>query len=280
MARTSRPVSGLLSLVVFFLLSFLADVSQGQQDSAAHNVDPDTGEARPTAPPARAPGDPNKLFNAAEREFRAKAYETAVRLFGEALSSVGGGDASLRVKILYGRHKAFMSQQRLPQAIGDLTAVCDLDDRHVLAHLQRANLQLMTGRCAEAVADYSKVLSLDASKRDAHARMPHAVECKGALERAERARAGRNFEQLKNSLTDAMADNRATAAPALLLERAQAFLMLPGADNIASALADLARVLKIDSNNVPAYALRGRALMMHGDFATGVESPPPPPSQP
>jgi tetratricopeptide (TPR) repeat protein len=149
--------------------------------------------------------------------------------------------APLRARILYARHKAFMSQQRLPQAIADLTAVCELDARHVLARLQRANLQLMTGRCAEAVADYGAVLALDASKRDAHARMPHAAECKAALERADRARAARQNEALRDALTDAIAEGRATSAPALLMERALVYIQLGGEDNNANALADLAR---------------------------------------
>ena len=237
------------------------------------------GEAAPPprAPTPRTPGDPTKLLNAAEREFRAKAYEASLRLFGEALAAAPPGDAALRARILYARHKAFMSQQRLPQAIADLTAVCDLDAKHVLARLQRANLQLMTGRCAEAVADYGAVLALDSSKRDAHARMPHAAECKAALERADRARAAHQNEALRDALTDAIAEGRATSAPALLMERALVYIQLRGEDNNANALADLARVLKMDPNNVPAYALRGRALMLHGDFATGASrgrSPP------
>ena len=261
-------LASLLGSALIFCLT-MGSAQEVGLDAAGEQARQPASEAAPAAPAPRVPGDPAKLFSAAEREFRAKAYDVSTRLFGEALAAAGAGDVPLRSRILYARHKAFMSQQRLPQAIADLTAVCDLDPRHVLAHLQRANLQLMTGRCAEAVADYGTVLALDASKRDAHARMPHAAECKAALERAERARAARSPDALRAALTDAMAEGRATSAPALLMERAQASMQLGGEDNNADALADLARVLKMDSNNVPAYALRGKALMQHGDFATG-----------
>ena len=224
------------------------------------------------APPKPVPQDPVKLFNSGEREFRAKSYETSIRLFSEALALLGG-DGSLRIKVIYARHKSFMSQQKLPLAIADLSSVIELDASHVLAHLQRANLELMTGKCAEAVADYRRVLSLDAGKKDAHTRLPHASECAGALERAERARAQKNPEALKQALTDAIADGRATNAPNLLAQRAQAYMDLGGEESVANALADLARVLKMDANNVQAYALRGRALMLHGDFGTGECSP-------
>ena len=162
-----------------------------------------------------------------------------------------------------------MAQQKLPQAIADLTAVLELDPAHVLAYLQRAKLALKSGRCAEAVADFGKVLALDSGKRDAHSGMPQATECAAALDRAAHARGAGRFDLATAALSDAMAEGRATAAPALLLERAQAFLQLPGEDNINSALADLARVLKQEPNNLNAWAQRGRALLLVVDFATG-----------
>ena len=229
-------------------------------------VDAGSGGSIPI--PKSSPGDPHKLLATGEREFRAKSYETSVRLLSEALA-LTNGDTSLRIKVLYARHKSFMSQQKLPMAISDLSSVIELDSNHVLAHLQRANLELMTGKCAEAVADYKRVLILDSGKKDAHSRVPHASECAAALERAEHAKAQKNPDALRQALTDATAEGRATSAPNLLAQRAQAFVDLGGEENVASALADLARVLKMDPNNVGAYALRGRALMLHGDFGTG-----------
>lgn len=257
-------------MLLLCVLFTLAARTLGDESS----VDPQ-GEAGGAPPPPTPPKatprgtDATKVFSAGEREFRAKAYDVSIRLFSEALSLVAPSDVALRGKVLYARHKAYMSQQRLPQAIGDLSAVIEADRGHVLAHLQRANLELMTGRCAEAVADYGRVLTLDAGKKDAHTRMPHAAECKAALERAERAKAARNPDALRQALSEAMEEGRATSAPALLLQRAQAFLDLAGEENIANALADLARALKMDANSIPAYALRGRALMFHGDFGTG-----------
>lgn len=225
-------------------------------------------DAASGAPAAAVPRDASKLLSAADRDFRAKVYDSAVRLYGEALASAGS-DAALKVKIHYARHKAFLSTQRLPQAMGDLSAVIDLDGAHVLAHLQRANLELMTGRCGDAVKDYTRVLTLDASKRDAHSRLPHANECAHALERAAYGRSTGQWGLARDALNEAMAEGRATSAPALLLERAEALLAMGGESELEDALKDLGRVLKMDGNNVRAYAVRGRALMQHGDLITG-----------
>jgi tetratricopeptide (TPR) repeat protein len=250
-----------------FLLAFLSGAC-----SEEVVVDPygDGATPSPTPPPKRAPADASKLLANGEREFRNAAggnYDASVRLFGEALAASPA--PPLRAKILYARHKSFMAQQKLPQAIADLSAGIELDGAHVLAYLQRAKLALKTGRCADAAADFGRVLALDAGKRDAHAGLPQASECAAALDRAQHARAAGRSDLVTAALSEAMADGRATAAPTLLMERAQAFLLLPGEDNINSALADLARVLKQEPNNVNAWALRGRSLLMVVDFATG-----------
>lgn len=268
----------------FPLLLFVARCDAADEEIAVGAFG-DGATPSPTPPPKRAAADPAKLLASGEREFRNAAngnYDASVRLFGEALAASPA--PPLRAKILYARHKSFMAQQKLPQAIGDLSAVIELDGAHVLAYLQRAKLALKTGRCADAAADFGRVLALDAGKRDAHSGLPQASECAAALDRAQHARAAGRFELVTQALSEAMADGRATAAPALLMERAHAFLLLPGEDNINSALADLARVLKQEPNNVNAWALRGRSLMMVVDFATGAlerNAPlPPPPLSP
>lgn len=267
----SQPSLHFLLIVAGAFLLLAPPFSLAQPfESAPLSASGDGATPPPTPPPKRAPADAAKLLASGEREFRNAAggnYDASVRLFGEALAAAPA--PPLRAKILYARHKAFMAQQKLPQAIGDLTGVLEIDGAHVLAYLQRAKLSLKTGRCADAAADFGRVLALDAGKRDAHAGLPQASECAGALDRAQHARAAGRFDLVTQALSEAMADGRATAAPALLLERAQAFLNLPGEDNINSALADLARVLKQEPNNVNAWALRGRSLLMVVDFATG-----------
>ena len=225
--------------------------------------------AAATPLPPALPRDASKLLSAGEREFRAKKVDVSVRLLGEALAATLPGDVALKVKILYARHKSFVSLARLPAAIADLTAVLELDPLHVLALLMRANLRLIGGRCADAVADYRRVLAVDASKRDALARLPHAEECVRALERAEFGAKHGQYNVVRQALTEAMQEGRATQAPALLLARAEAAMTLGGEGDLEEALADLAKVIKTDGTNVKAYSTRGRALMLHGDFPTG-----------
>ena len=221
--------------------------------------------------------DAAKLLAAGDREFRAKAYDKAVRLYGESLAAAAalpaapGADgkaspsAAARAKALYARHKAYIPLEKFERAIADLSGCVEIDAGNVLALLQRANLQLLTGACAEAVADYERVLQLDPAKRDANSRLPHARECAAALQRHAHWRAHSVWAQARDELTNAVADNRATHAPALLLQRAEAQLAL---GEVEAALGDLGRVLRWDASNLRAFALRGKALYQHGDFAT------------
>lgn len=221
---------------------------------------------------AGAPKDPTKLISAADREFRNDGFDAALRLYSEALAllapSAAANDGTARTtsaKAYYARHKVYLKKAKLPSAVADLTSALALDVGFTMAYLQRANLYLLLGRCAESVSDYERVLTLDPSKRDAHARLPHARGCAEALQRAEWAKRSQNWHAVRDALTDAMAPDRATAAPSLLLQRADANLRL---GDLEQALADSAKALKMDSNNLSAYALRARALYQHGDYTT------------
>jgi tetratricopeptide (TPR) repeat protein len=260
---------GAISLLFYTALALVACVATAEDVSLG--ADGTNGEATPQAtplPPAL-PRDASKLLSAGEREFRAKKVDVSVRLLGEALAAATATDVALKVKILYARHKSFVSLSRLPAAVADLTSALELDPKYVLAFLMRANLQLMSGRCAEATTDYRRVLELDPAKRDAAARLPHAEECTRALERADFGKKHGQHQVVRQALTEAMLEGRATQAPALLLARAEAAIANGGEGDLEEALADLAKVIKTDSNNVKAYATRGRALVLHGDFATG-----------
>jgi tetratricopeptide (TPR) repeat protein len=199
-----------------------------------------------------------KLIAAADREFRNGAFDQAVRLYSEALAI----DSSPRT--LYARHKAYLKLAKLPSAIADLTSSLTKDPGFGMAYAQRANLLLLTGRCRDAMEDYQTVLRLDPTKRDAQARMPHAHACAAAVERAEYARRSGDWHTVREALNAAMEPEHATAAPSLMLQRAEANLRLGDLDN---AVADAARVLKLEGGNTAAYALRATALSRLGDYA-------------
>ena len=283
MARRPRTCGSAVLLVVLSLL--LGSPLAARAEEAPVGSD---GSAPPAPSASAAPKpkdrDAAKLLAAGDREFRDKKFDAAVRLYGESLAALTLGAAAaaaadgaaaakekadkLRFKALYARHKALIPQEKFGAAIADLAACIELDAAAVLPLLQRANLQLLTGKCAEAAADYERVLALDASKRDAHSRLPHARECAQALARADNWAHHRHWQGVRDEITNAVAENRATHAPALLLRRAEAQLKIGGESELESALGDLARVLKMDGNNLVAYALRGRALYAHGDYAT------------
>lgn len=201
----------------------------------------------------------SSLVAAADKEFRADSVDAAVRLYSEALAL----EAAPRT--YYARHKAYLKLKKLPAAISDLSDSLALDASFQMAYLQRASLYLLTGRCDDAVADYQSVLRLDSTKRDAHARLPHAQECAAAIERAAYARRAGDWHTVREALNAAMEPERATAAPGLMLQRAEANLRLGDLDNTVS---DTGKVLKLESGNLAAYSLRAQALSMLGDYET------------
>lgn len=208
--------------------------------------------------------DPKKLLAQGEREFRDKNYESSLPLFNEAFSLAESDD--LKIKILYARYKSQTHLNRLATAIRDLSSILEINDSHVLAFLQRANLQLVTGKCEEAVADYKKVLALDDTKRDAHSRLPHAEACAQHLAQAERFRQSRQWSAMKQALTQAMGENRAASAPSLLFARAEASMNIGSERELEEALMDLGTVLRSEPYNNRAYNLRGRVLLRQGEY--------------
>jgi len=267
-------------MLKLFALVGLSALAYGEDVIVGSDGEPAKPSTSTSSSSAAAPKDSAKLLSAGDREFRAKAYDVAIKLYSESINAAT--TSSQKSKALYARHKAFIPLEKFSHAIADLTACVDLDASSssaapssppVLPLLQRANLQLLTGRCRDAVIDYERVLSLDNSKRDAHSRLPHARECANALDRADQWEAHGHWAAARDELTNAVAENRATHAPALLLRRAEAQIKLASetpisANEIETALGDLARVLKMDSKNLKAYALRGRALYSHGDYTT------------
>lgn len=253
-----------LSTLVFLLT--LLSIHNLQCLSSVHATDADDPSVSTATRPNHQNKDPEKLISLADKEFRNKAYDQSLRYYSDALTATSITPPT-KIKAYYGRYKAYMSLSRFPSAISDLTSVIDLDNKHVLAYLQRANLFLLTGKCTEAVQDYSKVIQLDNTKRDAHSRLPHAQACAQALNAVEWAKKANNWAIVREKLTEAMQENRAVSSSALLLQRAIASLSM-GDNEREEALADLAGVLKLDPNNVKAYALRGKALFHHGEYPT------------
>jgi DnaJ family protein C protein 3 len=203
--------------------------------------------------------DPIKIFNAAEREFRNNNFDGALKLYTESLS------LAPQPKTYYARYKVYLKLRKIPHALADLTAAIEADTNYAMAYLQRANLLLLTGKCREAVQDYESVLRLDATKRDAQTKMPHARTCEAAIAQAERARQIGDWHSAREMLSQAMEDERATAAPGLLLQRAECHFHL---GDMEQTMGDTARVLKMEESSLAAYELRARALARYGDYGT------------
>ena len=79
-------------------------------------------------------------------------YLQAIRQYSEALFIEKSS------KIYYKRYKAHLSLQDFENALADLDSALELDPSYTAALLQRGNLRMLTGRCAQAAEDYQTVL--------------------------------------------------------------------------------------------------------------------------
>lgn len=223
---------------------------------------------------AAKPRDPKKLGNAADRAFRQKDYDEALRLYAEAIHASPDLDsiadpqerekaAKKRAKLHYSAFKAHTKQQKFHNALSDLNEALAVDPGLLVALLQRANLLLTTGDCTAAVKDYQAVLAADASKKDAIKRLPEAQACARAIAAAASAERGRQWQVCVDRTSDAMADGRAVQSVPLLMQRARCYVMI---GRHHEALADTGKVLKIDKGNMAAYELRGNTFFRLMDF--------------
>lgn len=205
---------------------------------------------------------PKELISKADRHFRDDQPEQAIRLYSEALALPGQTNAALS-KIYYARQKVHVKQKKYPYAISDLSSAIEMDPAYTVAYLQRANMELTAGRCAEAVTDYETVLRMDSGKRDAIARLPAARACAASLERAEYAERIGDWHTVREMVAAAMEPDKASFAPGLLLRRAMASFRL---NDVDQTLADTSRVLKMEPNSLQGYELRAWSLLRLGDY--------------
>ena len=109
----------LIALVGLSALAYGEDVIVGSDGEPAK---PSTSTSSSSA---AAPKDSAKLLSAGDREFRAKAYDVAIKLYSESINAAT--TSSQKSKALYARHKAFIPLEKFSHAIADLTACVDLD---------------------------------------------------------------------------------------------------------------------------------------------------------
>ncbi|KDO29048.1 hypothetical protein SPRG_06103 [Saprolegnia parasitica CBS 223.65] len=197
----------------------------------------------------------NKLQIAAENAFASGDLKKAISLFTQVI------DLDPNERVYYKRYRAYLSDRKYGSALADLTSAVKFKPTYTQGFLQRGRLNLMIGNCADAVADFSAVLSLEPSNGPASVSLDKGRECAQLLADASAAQQRGDYANAHRFLSGAI-DAHAISSAQLLLQRAELSRAMGQTFDLIS---DTGSVLRIDSANVRALTMRGQAYYSLGD---------------
>ena len=93
-----------------------------------------------------------KLRSSAEVAFSKGDVDQALRLWTQVIALEPGNESNY-----YKRFRVYLRQNRLKEALADLSSALSLKADYEPVLVQRAKLQLKVGRCAEAKADFDRL---------------------------------------------------------------------------------------------------------------------------
>lgn len=198
----------------------------------------------------------SKLRSAGDTQMVSNALQPALDSFTKAITLEPDNPLNY-----YKRFRVYDKLKKTKQALGDLSTILSLDPKHVQALSLRARMYLNTGKCNEALADYREVLKIKSDHGDAMKMLQKVEQCADLINRAERLVAEKSWGNADQLLTEAMQITGGTA-PHLKMLRAKARLEM---GNYLECIADAGEVVKIESENIDALLLRGRAYYATAD---------------
>ncbi|ETW10253.1 hypothetical protein H310_00603 [Aphanomyces invadans] len=199
--------------------------------------------------------DIGKVTVAAENAFASGDMKKAIALYSQIL------DVDPNERLYYKRYRAYLADRKYTSALADLTSAVTVKPTYTQGYLQRGRLNVMIGNCADAVHDFTKVMSLDPNNASGNDNLVKSQECAKQLEIAAQAQATGSFERAVQALTLAI-DNYAVSSPALLLQRAELNGFLGQTFDL---IADTGSVLRLEPGSLEALQLRGEAYYSLGD---------------
>ena len=158
------------------------------------------------------------------------------------------------------RANAYLRKRAYAQAVQDLTAAVKADDKFIKGFVYRAKVNKITGRCEEAAADYTRVLQLQPSHKEASAELPKVQSCAVSIRQAEAMMTARHWEHARQLLGQVL--DTAYDSNHLLLLRAEC---AAAAGDHQSVLVDTRKVLQHDQRNLDALFIRGQAYAALGE---------------
>jgi len=207
-----------------------------------------------------------KLRSLGEQAMSELRFDDAVSYYSQAIelepSNAGNYYKLYRV---HNRMRNFVS------ALKDITQACELDHEQAEYRFYKAKLLMALGRCDDALEQYKTIRGqFDSSElvhRDEFKSSFHEVqECDTKIKTAQDAFAEGNFKDAK--LYFDMALSHVEQAPDLLFMKSQAQFNI---GDYFGVISDTGKILKVHSQNIEAYQLRGEAYLRIGEHDVAVQ---------
>ena len=235
--------------------------------SDAHRVGQQTGERVPQPPLApmdalaKARAEAEAMKEAGNEKLHGRQYQEAVKLFSKAISLAP-------CAIYYAnRAAAWLAVGAPREAAADCRAALGLDPHYVKAHVRLTKALCELGQADEAVqhltVDAVNALSLMPEApvpRELNDALQSAAELAALLRTGQQASGAGDWDTAAAAYEEA---SRRTGAASIALRLASSELRRGNADRAQRVTL---QILRADSSNADAYALRGAAYLQTGDF--------------
>ena len=160
----------------------------------------------------------------------------------------------------YKRFRVYLRQQKLREALADLTSALKVKPDYESALVQRAKLQLKMGKCYEASQDFQNLRARNPNHKDL-SMADNADTCKQALKEADKRIELKRYKEARDYLN--VAGKFAESSVNLFVLRALCNINL---GDFYETVADAGRALKLDGGNLEALDLRGKGYYVLGEF--------------
>lgn len=197
--------------------------------------------------------DMTKIRRAAENAFAKGDLKEANKWYSKMIESDPKNERNY-----YKRYRVHLSDRKYNRALSDLTSALQINPRYSKALSQRGKLNLMLGKCAEAVKDYQNLKTIDSTENQY---LSDAMECNKVINQAEMAQSSGQYQEAHDLLTIIL-DQYASSSAQMFMERAEISVSM---GNVFDAIADSGHALKLEPNQVEWLHFRGQLFASIGD---------------
>ena len=205
-----------------------------------------------------------KLRSLGEQALSERRFDEAVSYYSQAIE-VEPSNAANYYKLfrVHSRMRNYVS------ALKDITNACEVDPKQAEYTFQKAKLLVNLGRCDDAVEQYKLISKMDRNglkQEELSSGNADAQECDAKVKAAQQAFSKQDYREAKMYFD--MALSHMEQAPDMLFMKAQCQYHLRDYFGVVS---DTGKILKVHSQNLDAYQLRGEAYFRIGEHDVAVQ---------